>query len=81
MFGHFTTLCMKGLKEITNLNSAKNGTLQNVLTRCLKEVADIYSSVLTQTWSIKTVNNKPFQTNLKLADVTLLEENYRPVSV
>ena len=74
MFGHL--LCIKGLKEITNLNSVKNGTLQNTLTGCLKEVADIYSSILTQTWSIKTINNKPFPTNLKLADVTLLEENY-----
>ena len=77
------------LKEIKNLNNAKNGTFKNIPTCCLKEVADICSAILTQTWSNEIIIKKSFPINLKLADVTpvfknvdsTLPENYRPVSV
>ena len=41
----------RNLKEITNLNSAKNGTFKNISTRCLTEVSDICSPISTQIWS------------------------------
>ena len=77
------------LKEITNLNSVKNGAFKNIPTRCLKEVADICSLILTQISIIKITDKKYFPTNLKLTDVnpvlknidSTLKENYRPVSV
>ena len=36
------------LKEIANLKSAKNGTFKIISARFLKEVADIFSPILTR---------------------------------
>ena len=58
------------LKEITNLNSAKNGADKNSPTRWLKEVADICSPIFTQIWSNEIINKETFTTMLKLAGVT-----------
>ena len=74
------------LKEIANLNSAKNSTFKNIQTRCLKEVSGIYSAILTQIWSNEIINKESFPTNLKLKTPVFknidstLAENYRPVS-
>ena len=52
------------LKRVKNLNSAKNVTFKNISTRYLKEVADICSPMLTQTWSNEIINKKFLLTKL-----------------
>ena len=76
-------------KTITDLDSNKVGTFNNIPTRKLKEVSDICCPFLEKIWNDEVINLKHFSHLLKLADVTpvykkndkLLVENYRPVSV
>ena len=48
------------LKEIKNFNSGKNATFKNIPARCLNEITDIFSPILTQIWSNKIINKKSF---------------------
>lgn len=55
----------------TNVNSAENGTFQNISPHCLMEGADICCLILTPIWG-KEIVNKSLPTNLKLADISLI---------
>ena len=77
------------LKEISNLNSKKVGTLGNIPTKVLKESSNACNTVLRDIWNFEILRKQNFPQNLKLADITpvykkkdpTLTENYRPVSV
>ena len=58
------------LEQISNLDSKKNGTHNNIPVKSLKNSKDAYSKTLTNIWNIEIVQNKKFDDNLKLADVT-----------
>ena len=76
-------------KEISNLNSKKAWTFENIPTKIIKELSEICNTVLQNIWNYETLGTKYFSDNLKLADITLaykkkdptLVENYRPASV
>ena len=67
----------------------KNGTFNNIPTRCIKDVSDVCSPVLPNIWNEEILLNKHFPENLKLANVTAIfkekdktfVENYGQVSV
>ena len=75
------------LKEISNLNSKKVGTLGN--TKVLKESSNACNTVLRDIWNFEILRKQNFPQNLKLADITpvykkkdpTLAENCRLVSV
>ena len=75
------------LKEISNLNSKKVGTLGNIPTKVLKESSNACNTVLRDIWNFEILRKQNFPQNLKLADITsvykkkdpTLAENYRPV--
>ena len=77
------------LEEIKNCNNDKSGTFKNIQTRCLKEITDIFSPILTQIWINKIINKKSFPKSLELKDLNFvfkkfdstLAESYRLVSV
>ena len=77
------------LEEIKNCNNDKSGTFKNIQTRCLKEITDIFSPILTQIWINKIINKKSFPKSLELKDLnpvfkkfdSTLAESYRLVSV
>ena len=75
--------------EISNLNSSKQGTFNNIPTKCLKESSDICSKYLLNIRNNEIVRNGYFPYKLKLAHVTPVykkddatqAKNYRPISV
>ena len=86
----FQNVTLKDIEnEISNLNSSKQGTFNNIPTKCLKESSDICSKYLLNIWNNEIVTNGYFPDKLKLADVTPVykkddatqAKNYRPVSV
>ena len=56
------------LKVIINLDNKKKGTFKNIPTRHLKDVSDICSPILANSWNEGILLNKNFPENLKLAD-------------
>ena len=46
--------------EISNLNSSKQGTFNNIPTKCLKESSDICSKYLLNIWNNEIVRNGYF---------------------
>ena len=76
-------------KDISNLNSKKAWTFENIPTKVLKELSELCNTVLKNIWNYETLGTKYFSDNLKLADITpackkkdpTLVENYRPASV
>ena len=75
-------------KEIKGLNAKKAITYNNIPIKVLKDMSDICSPILNETWC-KAVFNGNFPSKLKLADIiatykgvdATLVKNYRPISV
>ena len=75
-------------KELRSLNPKKAYTFKNIPSKILKESREYCSNILQKLFN-KTLSNKEFPDELKLADVTPIykkddpnkSKNYRPVSV
>ena len=73
--------------EISNLDSTKNGTVNGIPTKRLKDASDICSEYLVKIWNNEIIENGTFPDKLKLADVTPIfkkddatqAKNYRPI--
>ena len=61
-------------KEITNLNSKKACTHQNIPTKVLKLSSDICSESLLKIWNNKIIGETSFSNKLKLAGVSPLKK-------
>ena len=76
-------------KEISSLNSKKQGTKDGIPAKCLKTACSESSSYLTKVWNEEMLNENSFPQNLKLTDVVPIfkkcdptcAKNYRPISV
>ena len=75
-------------KEISSLNSKKQGTNDGIPAKCLKTACSESSSYLTKVWNEEMLTENSFLQNLKLADVFPVFKkcnptcaNYRPISV
>ena len=76
-------------KEISSLNSKKQGTKDGILAKCLKAACSESSSYLTKVWNEEMLTENSFPQNLKLPDVVPVfkkcdptcAKNYRPISV
>ena len=76
-------------EEIISLNRTKNGTFGNIPAKIVKDTSDICCPFLTDIWNKEIIEDKIFDSKLKLADVTpiykkkdrTIVDNYRPVSV
>ena len=76
-------------KEISSLNSKKQGTKDGIPVKCLKTACSESSSYLTKVWNEEMLTENSFRQNLKLADVVLVfkkcdptcAKNYRPISL
>ena len=56
MFGHFTTLCMKGLRKLLNIFdyetiSQKQSNSNNIPTRIIKEFGDLIAAFFFQNFN------------------------------
>ena len=87
---HFKTVTQNDIEnEISNLDSTKNGTVNGIPTKRLKDASDICSEYLVKIWNNEIIENGTFPDKLKLADVTPIfkkddatqAKNYRPISV
>ena len=76
-------------KEISLLNSRKQGTKDGNPAKCLKTACSECYSYLTKVWNEEMLTENSFPQNLELADVVLVfkkcdptcAKNYRPISV
>ena len=76
-------------KEISSLNSKKQGTKDGIPAKCLKTACSESSSYLTKVWNEEMLIENSFPQNSKLADVVpffkkydqTCARNYRPISV
>ena len=87
---HFKNITLDDIrKEISKLDSAKNGTFKNIPTKHLKGASEICNEYLLQIWNEEIIKNGTFPEKLKLADITPIfkkedttqAKNYRPMSV
>ena len=60
------------LKEMKSLDNKKNGTFNNTLSNCMKEVSKVTAPCLTNIWNTQIINGQTFPDNLKLADITIV---------
>ena len=68
---HFKTVSQIDIKnEISNLDCTKNGTVDSIPTKRLKDTSEICSEYLLKVWNNEIVENGSFPDKLKLADVT-----------
>ena len=58
------------LKKTTTLSKKKNGTFDNIPTKCLQELSDICAPLLNDICDKEIITQKSFPNNLKLVDVT-----------
>ena len=89
MFNFSSVTLEEILREISSLDSKKDGTFRNITTRLLKDTSDICGKKLLNVWNNEIIQSHSFPAKLKLADITpifkkddkTLTKNYRPVSV
>ena len=87
---HFKKVTQNDIEiEISNLDSTKNGTVNSIPTKHLKDASNICSEYLLKCLNNEIIENGSFPDKLKLADITpifkkddaTLAKNYRPISV
>ena len=66
----FNTEVRDMLKKTTTLSKKKNGTFDNIPTKCLQELSDICAPLLNDICDKEIITQKSFPNNLKLVDVT-----------